>query len=91
MANYTLAEHLKNLEQSIEQAKITGLKLNVVLIASKCCSECDKINEQKIPFEEVLKNPAFPYKNCIRKPFCFCCYGFEPVRDGNGRLIRTSY
>ncbi len=88
---YTLSEHLSNLNKSIQNASSTNLKMNAVIIGSKCCEECDKINELKIPFEEVLENPILPYKKCTRKAFCICCYGFEYLRDENGVLIEKKY
>lgn len=91
MSEYTKQMHLANLQRDIEQAKKLGLKLNVFIIGNKCCAECDKINETKMPFENVLANPILPYIKCSRNPFCICCYGFEPLRDENNILIETTY
>ncbi|MEJ7822054.1 MAG: hypothetical protein WKF85_07010 [Chitinophagaceae bacterium] len=89
MASYTKKMHLANLKRDMDNAKSTGLKLNVSFIVSHCCAECDKLQELKIPIEELLKNPILPYRECIRKPFCICCYGFEPVSDENNRLVHA--
>jgi hypothetical protein len=91
VGNYTVEMHLANLKRDIEQAKNSGLKLNATIIGSKCCSECDKIDGSKFPFEQILQKPILPYHKCLRKPFCICCYGFEPLRDENQKLIETKY
>jgi len=81
VGKYTIEMHLANLKRDIDQAKKTELKLNAVIIGSKCCSECDKIDGLKLPFEEILQNPILPYHKCLREPFCICCYAFETLRD----------
>lgn len=91
MGNYTLEMHLSDLKRDIEQAKNSGLKMNAVILGSKCCSGCDEIDGLKFPFEQILRNPVLPYHKCLRQPFCICCYGFHPLRDENHRLIKTKY
>lgn len=91
MGTYTLEMHLENLKRNIDQAKDSGLKLNVFIIGTKCCSECDKVNGLTFPFEELLQKPFLPFDKCLRKPFCICCYGFQALRDENGTLIEKQY
>ncbi len=91
MSNFTLEECNKLRNQSIDNAKATGLKLTAFIIGTQCCAECDKINEKRIQMEELLKAPILPYSKCTRKPFCICCYGFEPMRDEKGVLIEKKY
>lgn len=88
MGNYTLEIHLANLKRDIDQAKNTGLKLHAFIIGGNCCSACDELHGLRFPFEQILKNPILPYHKCLRQPFCICCYGFEGIRDKNGRLIK---
>lgn len=87
MGNFTKEERDFYLRRSIESALKTNLKLTAVIIGTKCCKECDKINEKRIPLEELVKSPFLPYNKCIRKPFCICCYGFDVDRDESGNVI----
>lgn len=70
MSKYTKQEHLLNLQRGIEKAKETGLKLNVPIISSKCCEECDKINNTEISFEHLLVNPIYLIIN-VKEAFAF--------------------
>ncbi len=90
MGNFTKELRDFYLKQSIENALKTNLKLTAVIIGTKCCAECDKIIEKRIPLEELVKSPFLPYKKCTRKPFCICCYGFDPDRDENGDLFENT-
>jgi|GEM_PF-2762901 len=88
----TLEEiHSVTLERDVEQAKNSGLKLNVLIAGDKCCSECDKINGMKFQFKEILQKPILPYHKCSRPNFCKCFYLFEPVRNENNELIEAKY
>lgn len=84
------------LNSSIQNARDSNLKLNVKIIGTKCCTECDEINGTIVSLEEYLNNPILPYHRCTRHSlpnpphsatFCICTLGFEPLRDSNGRLI----
>ncbi len=82
-------QHLAFIKRGINQAEETGLLMDVILITKGCCEQCDKINETRMSLQEVIKSKPLPYYKCIRKPSCICCYGFEPVRDKKGNLIRV--
>lgn len=74
----------------LKKEEFSEFEVRVVFIANKCCSECDKIDRMKIPLAEALKKQPLPNPNCTREKGCFCCYGFEGLRDNNGRLIIKS-
>ena len=87
MSKYTIEEHLSDLENSIINAKSSGLKLDAIIIGTHCCPECDKIDKLTLPLDTIIKEPILPYSLCTRKPFCICCYGFIPLRDDNNKQI----
>lgn len=80
-------EYEAGLKAALRQAVESNLKLNVFFIANGCCEECNKIDNQKMSLEEVLKNQPLPHNKCKRPRGCICLYGFETIRDNNGRLI----
>lgn len=82
-------QHLAFIKRDIKKAKRTNLLLNAFLITNGCCEECDKIKGTRMPLHEAIKKKPLPYNKCTRKPSCICCYGFEAIRDENGRLIRV--
>ncbi len=95
MNEWNEKERNRLLQQSIDNALATNLKLNVILIGTGCCTECDKINDIVIPLGEYLENPILPYNKCSRhllpnppysSTFCICTLGFIPLRDENGNL-----
>ena len=83
--------HTVTVERDVEQAKKLGVKLNAIITGRNCCSECDKINGSKLPFEEILQNPILPYHKCLRPTYCNCYYLFEAVKDSNSNVIKTKY
>jgi len=78
---YTKRQHNTLLKQSLKKASLLKIKMDVVIIGTKCCSECDKIDGKIFPLEKEFEKPFLPYCGCTRKPFCICCYGFQVVRD----------
>lgn len=67
----------------------TRLKLNVVIISGHCCTFCNNLNNQQIPFEEALKEQYLGSNNCTRECGCNCTYAFRTLRDSNGKLIKN--
>lgn len=84
-------EHKAIIKQSFINAKLSGLKLNVIVISNGCCPECLKINGKEIPFKEAEKSPPIPHPKCTREWGCNCTIGFLPIRDDNDKLIREKY
>lgn len=88
MAKHKFPDSIK---RDLQQAKTLGFKVNAELIATHCCAECDKVDGQTLPLEQVLKENPLPVASCTRKGGCICCYGFVPIRDDSGRLIDYKY
>ena len=82
-------QYLDCIKRDINQAKNSELLLEVFLITTGCCKECDKLTGKRMPLKDAIKYKPLPYSKCIRETGCICCYGFESVRDENGRLIRN--
>ncbi len=89
MAAVSYKEKKAKLMADLIQAKETGLKLVVFVIGNNCCLECDKIDAMRFHMDDVFEYQPLPYKKCVRVSGCACCYGFEPQRDKNGRLIKN--
>ena len=68
-------------------ANESEFRMNVEIIGSKCCVECDKIDGNFIPLDEAIKKPPLPHRQCIRENGCICLYGFQVARDTKGRAL----
>lgn len=80
--------HTKIIKQQLSEAQNNSLKLNVILIANKCCSECDMIDKKIITMEEAMLKLPIPHEKCIKEGGCSCAIGFVPIHDKNGVLIK---
>jgi len=60
----------------------------LVIIGTKCCEECNKIDGIKTTIRKELANQLLPYNKCTRESGCICCYADLFKRGENGRLIR---
>ena len=66
MTNWNEKERDRLLNSSIQNARDSNLKLNVKIIGTKCCTECDEINGTIVSMEEYLNNPILPFHKCTR-------------------------
>lgn len=82
---------MDSLKRDLQQAIEIKLKMNATFITTGCCTECEKLANTILPLEEVVKSQPLPHPDCTREQGCICCYGFHPLRDENGRLIKSDY
>ena len=71
----------------LQLANLSLVKYKAVIIGN-CCSECDAINGKYYPLKDMLQSSILPYSKCKRENGCICCYGFEAIRDENGKLLK---
>ena len=87
MANFTKKHRDDLLNAHIQRMNDMPYRINVSIIASGCCEDCEKRNGEVFSFNELLKDLPLPQKCCTRYNFCICRYGAKGIRDSNGRLI----
>lgn len=64
-----------------------GVACGIVIIHGKC-AVCQSEKDKHYTIEELRSNPILPHQNCDCSGFgCICRYGYESIRDENGRLI----
>lgn len=85
----TKEQHLEFIKRDINKAKKSDILLEVRLLTTKCCEECDKINGIKMSLKKAIKTKPLPHPDCTRKPSCICCYTFHVIRDRKGDLIKA--
>jgi len=91
------SKDISNIQKLINQcdlnlANLNRLQMNVILITNGCCNECQSFDGNKNSLESELSHSSLPIHSCSRPQGCICCYGFEGIRDANGRLkIKQSY
>jgi hypothetical protein len=87
---------VKGIRKSIAQVDVnrmvfddaqSDLICDVVIISTKCCPECERIDGKVMTLDEVVKNPPLPQPECTRNNGCVCCYARQGRRDSNGRLV----
>lgn len=76
---------LIGMKEHLEKIKKIGLNKKIVVVGTKCCKNCERLNGAKYTGKEALHKMPLPNPQCTNdvngNSWCTCLYTFESMLD----------